>query len=193
MSLKLNPLPQLSSTPKEYILNPPPPEKVRLRRPGSAFVFSERNLPGFQPKNFSWDVVDEDGNPGQGRSYLYERHKREFKRKEQKNSGAKFIPYARRPIPKQTAIDGVVAKEYEFVPVRNEEFLRLEGKNTLNMLKLRDKNEVPILRGKDDPSRRHQVITTNDQRRRDAKVCFLLLEVPFDLCISHGPQTLTEM
>lgn len=170
MSLKLNALPQFRTQPKEYILKQPPPEKIKLKRPGSAFVFSEKDLPGYQPKKFSWDVIDEDGNPGQGRSHLYERHKREVKRKEQKNSGGKFTPYAGRPIPKQTIIDGVISREYDFVPVRNEEFFKLEGKNTLDMLKLPDKNQVPILRGKEDPSRRHQIVATNDQRRKDAKV-----------------------
>src|ERR1700761_2243259 len=117
--------PAFAAEPKEYNLFATAPEKLRSRKAGQAFVFSEKDLPGYKPKSFAWDDVDEEGNPGQGRSYLYERHKREQKKKENKG---RFVPYTRRPIPKQTAIAGTITREFETVPVKNQEFYVLEGK-----------------------------------------------------------------
>ena len=72
----------LENEPREYNLFAAPAEKQRARKPGQALVFSEKDLPGYKPKTFAWDDVDEEGNPGQGRSFLYERHWREQKKKE---------------------------------------------------------------------------------------------------------------
>lgn len=83
--------------------------------------------------------IDEDGNPIQGRSYLYEKAKRDAKRKESKG---RFEPYARRPIPKQTAIAGVVTRDFECIPVKNEEHAALEIIQAEKMLKVPKKEEV---------------------------------------------------
>jgi hypothetical protein len=115
-------------------------------------VFSEKDLPGYKPRSFAWDEVDDEGNPIQGRSYLYERHKREQKKKENKG---RFTPYARRPIPKQTTIAGTVTKEFEAVPVKNEEYFVLENKHTAELLKIPEREEAIFATGAEDPSKKH--------------------------------------
>ncbi|KIW12952.1 hypothetical protein PV08_08139 [Exophiala spinifera] len=160
VSMLLKPLPQLANEPKEYILNIPPPEKLRVRRPGQAFVFSEKDLPGYKPRAFAWDEIDEEGNPGQGRSYLYERHKRELKKKENKG---RFIPYARRPIPKQTAVTGNVAREFEAIPVKNDEYFIIENKKAEQMLRPPER-ETAVFDPKKDPSKHHIPLMTMTDR-----------------------------
>lgn len=162
----LNPLPQLANEPKEYNLNLPPPEKVRVRRPGQAFVFSEKDLPGYKPRAFAWDEIDEEGNPGQGRSYLYERHKRELKKKENKG---RFVPYSRRPIPKQTSVTGTVAREFEAVPVKNDEYFVIENKKAEQMLRPPDR-DTAVFDPRKDPSKHHIPLMTMTDRANALKV-----------------------
>ena len=83
--------------------------------------------------------IDEDGNPSQGRSYLYEKARRDAKRKESKG---RFEPYTRRPIPKQTAITGAVTREFDCTPVKNEEYAALEILQAEKMLKVPEKEGV---------------------------------------------------
>jgi len=83
--------------------------------------------------------IDEDGNSLQGRSYLYEKARRDAKRKEGKG---RFEPYSRRPIPKQTAIAGVVMRDFECTPVKNEEYATLEILQAEKMLKVPEKEVV---------------------------------------------------
>ncbi|KEF56090.1 uncharacterized protein A1O9_07671 [Exophiala aquamarina CBS 119918] len=175
VSLLLNKLPQFENEPKEYNLSLPPIEKVRSRRPGQAMVFSEKDLPGYKARTFTWDDLDEDGNPGQGRSYLYENHKRQIKKKENKG---RYTPYARRPIPKQTAITGTVAKEFEAVPVKNDEYFVLENKQAAELLKIPSREQAIFATGDQDPSRKHLPFMTqtdkanalkNAQARRQAQ------------------------
>jgi hypothetical protein len=169
----LKPRPEFANEPKEYNLHRPPIEKLRVRRPDQAFVFSEKDLPGYKPRAFAWDDIDEEGNPGQGRSFLYERHKREVKKKENKG---RFVPYARRPIPKQTAIAGTVAREFEAVPVRNEEYLELENKKASQMLKPPER-DTAVFDPKRDPSRQHVPLMSMSDRASAIKVksvpCFI--------------------
>lgn len=176
----LKPLPQLANEPKEYNLNPPPPEKLRVRRPGQAFVFSEKDLPGYKPRSFAWDEIDEEGNPGQGRSYLYERHKRELKKKENKG---RFVPYSRRPIPKQTAVTGTVAREFEALPVKNEEYLILENKKAEQMLRPPER-DTAVFDPKKDPSKHHIPLMTMTDRANALKVG--LPYIPFPLFLANG-------
>jgi len=145
----------------------PPPEKLRSKRPGQALVFSEKDLPGYKPRTFAWDDIGEDGNPGQGRSFLYERHKREQKKKENKG---RFVPYARRPIPKQTAVAGTIAREFVAVPVKNNEYFVLENKQAAEMLKVPEREQAIFAVGADDPARRHQPIMTTSERANANKV-----------------------
>ncbi|EXJ85068.1 hypothetical protein A1O3_05743 [Capronia epimyces CBS 606.96] len=175
VSLKLNALPAFENEPKEYNLFPPPIEKMRARRPGQAMVFLEKDLPGYKPRPFTWDDIDEEGNPGQGRSFLYERHKREIKKKENKG---RYTPYTRRPIPKQTAMVGTVAKEFEAIPVKNEEYFVLENKKAAEMLKPPQRDQVIFATGDEDPSRKHMplmslsdkaTVLKNAQARRQAQ------------------------
>ena len=83
--------------------------------------------------------IDQDGNSLQGRSYLYEKARRDAKRKENKG---RFEPYTRRPIPKQTAIAGAVTREFDCTPVKNEEYAALEILQAEKMLKVPEKEEV---------------------------------------------------
>jgi hypothetical protein len=156
-------IPAFATEPKEYNLFPATREKLRSRRPGSALIFSEKDLPGYKPKVFSWDEVDEDGNPGQARSYLYERHKREEKKKANKG---RFVPYTRKPIPKQTAITGTVSREFEALPVKNDEYYRLENKLAADMLRVKEVEGAEI---KDDATEQERVTSiTMSTRDRQA-------------------------
>lgn len=139
VSLKLYNLPQFKLHPKEYTLVPSNHDRARVRKPGSAFVFSEKDLPGYKGRSFAMNDIDEDGNPIQGRSYLYEKARRDAKKKETKG---RFEPYTRRPIPKQTAIAGVVARDFECTPVKNEEYAALEILQAEKMLKVPKKDGV---------------------------------------------------
>lgn len=165
--MKLNALPALANEPKEYNLFPPPIEKMRARRPGQAMVFSEKDLPGYKPRAFGWDEIDEEGNPGQGRSFLYERHKREIKKKENKG---RYTPYTRRPIPKQTAIVGTVAKEVEATPVKNDEYFELENKRAAEMLKPPERDTAVFATGDEDPSKKHTPFMTMTDKANVLKV-----------------------
>lgn len=135
-------------------------------------VFSEKDLPGYKPRTFAWDDLDEEGNPGQGRSFLYERHKREQKKKENKG---RFTPYARRPIPKQTTIAGTIAKEFEAVPVKNDEYLALENKQAAEMLRLPEREQAIFATGDEDPSRKHMPFMSMTDKANALKVIDSLL------------------
>ena len=129
-------------------------------------MFFEKDLPGYKPKAFSWDDVDDEGNRGQGRSFLYERHRREQKRKENKG---RFVPYARRPIPKQTAIAGTITREFEAVPVKNEEYFVLEEKQAAAMFKVREREEAVF--DKDyDPDVKNRTYMNSSERQAATKV-----------------------
>ncbi|OQU96695.1 hypothetical protein CLAIMM_02739 [Cladophialophora immunda] len=162
VSLLLYPLPAFENEPKEYNLFAPPLEKLRSRRPGQALVFSEKDLPGYKARTFAWDDIDEEGNPGQGRSFLYERHKREQKKKENKG---RFVPYTRRPIPKQTAITGTVAREFEAVPVKNEEYFMLENKQAAELLKVPEREQTIFATGDYDPEKNSRSFMTMSERQ----------------------------
>lgn len=139
ISLKLHDLPQFKSHAKEYTLLPSSHDRARVKKPGSAFVFSEKDLPGYKARSFATNEVDEYGNPTQGRSFLYEKARRDAKKKENKG---KFEPYSRRPIPKQTAVAGVVTREFECTPVKNAEYLAIEKLQAQTMLKVPEKEGV---------------------------------------------------
>ena len=160
----LNRLPQFEKQHKEFNLLPTPVERRKSKILGRAFVFSEKNKKGFQPRNFQWDEIDEEGNPAQGRSYLYENHKRAQKRKE--NQG-RFTPYARRGIQKETAITGIVGREFEMAPVKNREYHAIENQYTKAMLKQPEKNTATFVR--DNRLGRLEPTMTAIERQKDAK------------------------
>ncbi|EXJ68222.1 uncharacterized protein A1O5_08837 [Cladophialophora psammophila CBS 110553] len=164
VSLLLYSLPAFENEPKEYNLFTPPPEKLRSRRPGQALIFSEEDLPGYRPRTFAWDDIDEEGNPGQGRSFLYERHKREQKKKENKEKG-RYVPYTRRPIPKQTAITGAIAREFEAIPVKNDEYLVLENKQAAELLKVPEREQALFATGDYDPEKVSRSFMTMSERQ----------------------------
>src|SRR5271163_3486317 len=123
ISLKLHDLPQFKYHPKEYALLPAQKTKVTSKSLTNAFVFSEKDLPGYKARSFAKQDFDENGIPSQGRSFLYEKAKREAKKRE---SRGRFEPYARRPIPKQTALSGVVTRHLDCTPIKNDEYFHLE-------------------------------------------------------------------
>jgi transcription initiation factor TFIIF subunit beta len=129
------------------------------KNPGQEFVFSQKD----SQKTFGAAFYDEDGTGLQGRSYLYERNKRERQRKENKDKGKKFDPYARKPITKQTAIAGVVEKDLECVPVKNEEFYVLEAQETENMLKVPERPQAIF--GKSS-GRQYPIMSQEDKRKQ---------------------------
>lgn len=124
ISFRLENTPQLQSHPKEYKLLP------RDKRAGQAFVFSQK------------DATSTFNDGEHGRSYLYERNKRDRQRKENKEQGKKFEPYARKPVAKQTAIAGIVEKALECVPVKNAEFYVLEAEETKSKLKIPERPQA---------------------------------------------------
>ena len=137
VSLRLSPLPLFEKQPKEYNLLPSRRETLLPRRPRNAFVFSEKDMPGYKKRHVG--PYDEEGSNYHGRSYLYEKNKRDSKRKESKK---RFEPYTRKPIPKQTAIAGVVSHEFECAPVQNAEYKELETLKAKIMLKPKEEIET---------------------------------------------------
>ena len=101
-------------------------------------MFSQKD----SQKTFGAAFHDEDGSGLQGRSILHERNRRERQRKENKDKGKKFEPYGNKPVTKQTAIAGIVEKNLDCVPVKNEEFYVLEAQETMDMLKIPDRPQA---------------------------------------------------
>lgn len=162
-------IPQFRLQPKEYILAATSQDRRRSKRPGQALIFSEKDLPGYKSKQFAWDEIDDEGNPGQGRSFLYEKHKREIRKKENKG---RFTPYARRPIPKQTAVVGAIEREFDAVPVKNDEFFNIESRQSAVMLKPQQKAEAIWTR--EDPSRMQYSMLSMAERANINKVQHLI-------------------
>jgi len=140
----LNPLPQFEKQPKEYNLVSSRRESLLPKRPRNVFVFSEKDLPGYKKRRIG-PRGEEDSNY-HGRSYLYENNKRDSKRKQSKK---RFEPYTRRPIPKQTAVAGIVNREFECAPVENEEYWELERCKAETMLKPKDEVDTSFDKLKD--------------------------------------------
>jgi TFIIF, beta subunit N-terminus len=144
VSLKLNPLPGFEKQPKEYNLLSSRRERLLPKRPRNAFVFSEKDLPGYKKRSIG--ARGEEDSNYHGRSYLYENNKRDSKRKQSKK---RFEPYTRRPIPKQTAIAGIVNREFECIPVENEEYWELERRKAETMLKPKEEVDTSFEKLKD--------------------------------------------
>jgi transcription initiation factor TFIIF subunit beta len=134
-------------------------EKASAKALGQAFVFSQKDA----QKPFGAAFYDDDGTGLQGRSYLYERNRRERQRKENKDKGKKFEPYARKPITKQTAIAGIVEKDLECVPVKNEEFFILEAQETVNLLKIPERPQATF--GKSGNRQPAYVLSQEEKRK----------------------------
>lgn len=131
VSLMLNSLPRFAGVEKEYRLDQPVAPLRKKKDKPRTMVFSEKDKAGYKPKTWAWDDLDEDGNPGQGRSYLYEAQRREERKKESKG---RYTPYAKRPIPKITSITGTVVQEFDLKPVSNDEHAKFEAKRRETML-----------------------------------------------------------
>jgi hypothetical protein len=108
---------------KEYTLKPTPLDKRRVRKPGQTLVFSEQDLPGYRRKPLFWGNDEDEDAPGIVRSQVYEKIKRDEKRKE---ANGKWEPYARKAIPKKTALTGTVARELDAEPVKNKDYYAAE-------------------------------------------------------------------
>ena len=93
---------------------------------------------GYKGRTTRLDEVDDDGNPVM-RSSLYEQARRDANRKE---SRGRFEPYTRRPLPKQTALAGVVNKELDYAPVSNEELEEFKRRQVEKMLRPVEKGTI---------------------------------------------------
>lgn len=144
VSLRLNPLAQFEKQPKEYVLTSSRREQLLPKRPRNAFVFSEKDMPGYKKRLVG--SREEESSNYHARSYLYEKNKRDSKRKENRK---RFEPYTRRPIPKQTAIAGIISREFECAPVENEEYWQLERLKAELMLKPKEQAQTTFENLKD--------------------------------------------
>lgn len=151
-------------------------------------IFSEKDLPGYKPRNIGAPgKVDSDGLPFQGRSNLYDSHKRELRKKENKG---RFVPYARRPIPKQTAITGTVTKEYELTAVKNDEYYAIEANRAAEMLKVAEKDTSVFATGDEDPSKKHIPFMSSADKASAMRVrtCVFVLNVFLASANSTNPE-----
>lgn len=166
VSLLLNKtLPFFSDSEQEFLLDAPTQRSRRLSYPGQVFVFSEKNMPGYKPKGNIWDALS-DNEHGQGRSTLYEDSLRAERRKENKG---KYTPYARKPIPKITALAGVATKEFECRPARNKEHRAIEARRTKLQLSRQTGSGTQI--SIHDPRTQHATVISAAERQSINKVC----------------------
>ncbi|RMZ84020.1 hypothetical protein DV737_g1360, partial [Chaetothyriales sp. CBS 132003] len=172
VSLLLNAnIAQFSTQHKEYNLFETPPAERRAKRKGGTLVFSEQDVAGYQPRRFNFNDVDEQGNPVQANSKLFEKWKRSQnnkKRRADKDGGAEDTPQSqRRKIPKKTAIQGVISREFDVKPVKNADYLAVEAAQTGSMLRQKKKQEAVLIQSLDDVI---QIEGTADQlkQNRDA-------------------------
>lgn len=162
VSLRLNEIASLfKATEKEYILRTPDITAQRNQRPGRVMMFSEKNRPGYKQRSNVWDVVDDDGNPGQGRSQLYEQFQKDEKRKENKGKPWQYRP--RKPIPKITALAGTISQEFEALPVDNAEHKRFEEQRTQNLFRPKDRDAIKI--GKVEAKTQYASIISHNERQ----------------------------
>ncbi|KAL1993262.1 hypothetical protein VTN49DRAFT_3211 [Thermomyces lanuginosus] len=139
ISLRLFERPDNKNIPKDYILRR---QNVNANNSSftvqNSFIFSEKDLPGYKNRV---DVLF-----GESRSMLYESMKREARKQSYKK---KWEPYMRKTIPKQTALVGKVADEFNCIPVENEEYHRISEARALEALKQkRETKFVPKISNK---------------------------------------------
>ncbi|OKL58405.1 hypothetical protein UA08_06093 [Talaromyces atroroseus] len=142
ISLRLNGTPASQDIPKDYLLqrqNVDP--KSGSFAVQNSFIFSEKDLPGHKNK------IDE--MFGETRSMLYESMKREARKKATKR---KWEPYVRKTIPKQTALVGKVADEFNCMPVENAEYQRISEAKAFKALEPREKVQLIDLRQHKGPN-----------------------------------------
>lgn len=142
VSLLLNSAPKFTTIEKEYVLRKQTGPARRSKGPGQVMLFSEKNKPGYKQRQSMWDVIDEDGNPGQGRSQLFEQGVRDEKKKANKG---KYVPYQKRPIPKITALAGTFMQEFEAHPVDNAEHRKLDSDRTMNVFREKERASISIV------------------------------------------------
>jgi len=184
VSLKLNDhSPFFQSTEKEYILKAPDQAHRRIKRHGQVMMFSEKDKPGYKRRANVWDNIDEDGNPGLGRSQLYENIQKDEKKKENKGKPWQYHP--RKPISKITALSGTVSQEFEAVPVENAEHRRLEEQRTQDLLRPKEKDTIKI--GKVEARTQYASVISSAERSRINAVRRILRNLWFTLTISRPP------
>ncbi|RMZ89315.1 hypothetical protein DV736_g3453, partial [Chaetothyriales sp. CBS 134916] len=172
VSLLLNAnIPQFSMQHKEYNLFETPAAERRVKHKGGTLIFSEQDVAGYQPRRFNFNDVDDQGNPMQANSKLFEKWKRSQnnkKRRAEKDAGAEDMPQPRRrKIPKKTAIQGVIGREFDVKPVKNADYLAVEAAQAGSMLHQKKKQEAVLIQSLDDVI---QIEGTADQlkQNRDA-------------------------
>ncbi|RMZ79701.1 hypothetical protein DV738_g3218, partial [Chaetothyriales sp. CBS 135597] len=172
VSLLLNSnIAQFSTHHKEYNLFETQPTERRAKRKGGTVIFSEQDVPGYQARRFNFNDVDDQGNPVQANSKLFEKWKRSQnnkKRRADKEAGAEDTPQPQRwKIPKKTAIQGVISREFDVKPVKNADYLAIEALQTGSMLHQKKKQEAVLIQSLDHVI---QIEGTADQlkQNRDA-------------------------
>ncbi|KAK4923093.1 hypothetical protein LTR66_016549 [Elasticomyces elasticus] len=146
---------------QEWNVGLKPMASRKSRRNGDVMMFTEKNLPGFRERTNAWDNVDDDGNIGQSRSYLWEAIKRDEKKKENKG---RWIPYQKKTIPKITALQGTVTQEFEITPVDNTEHREKDKARTRALLAAPVKQEAQV--STIDPSLQYgSIVSTADRQK----------------------------
>lgn len=152
----------LKDTESEFLLEAPTRHSRRIKYPGSVFMFSEKNMPGYKPRGNVWDEAE--NSDDQGRSLLYEDSIRAEKRKE--NRG-KFVPQKRKTIPKITALAGCAVGEYDLRPARNAEHRRRDEQRTRRQLLGAKDSGLAISRH--DPKTQHATLLSASERANITK------------------------
>ena len=163
-------LPQFANQHKEYNLFETPVTEKRSKRTGGTFVFSEQDVPGYKPRKFNFDDVDEEGKPSQAMSRLfanYKKNQNQKKRKAEKENEPEDTQPPPRKIPKITAIQGVIDREFDFKPVKNANYVAIEAMQAGSMLHQKKKHEAVLIKSLDDVLRM-EGIAEQQQATRDA-------------------------
>ena len=141
-------LPQFAHHHKEFNLFNPPADERRLKRKAGTLLFSEANLPGHKSRKINFDDLDEDGNPSQAISRLFEKHKRNLnrKRRAEQDDGEEAPRWQPRKVSKRTAIQGVVGQEFNLEPVKNASYMQIEATQAGLMLKQEVRPEATLIK-----------------------------------------------
>ncbi|KAF3940889.1 hypothetical protein ABW19_dt0200318 [Dactylella cylindrospora] len=161
-----NPNPSAASTPTGGQQNQNPQEKLKLyltnnkynegipkrfdmavtdRNVRNTFVFTEKDMPGFENKARG---VGSDGNPVIPSRLL--QPEKTYDRKFGK--GKKFTPFFRKAIPKRTALAGTVKHEAVVTPIDNMEFAKYLKRKKDIMEEEQRKKRIQVLEGTTAPA-----------------------------------------
>jgi transcription initiation factor TFIIF subunit beta len=110
--------------PLEYNLN------ITNMEVTNTYVFTEKDMPGYESK---MGTGVKEGDPAMPQRFLYQRQREREKGGEPggiKKSN-RYQPYARKAIPKHTALVGTAKHECAVLPVLNDEYRKFQANRTL--------------------------------------------------------------